>query len=209
MRPRAPSKSAGLHYQIYTNDNAREAAQYRDLIIATRNGGIIRLSDVAQVLDKQDGATENRRTYGIYNGKAAITVQVFQQPGANIVEVVDAVKKELPELKAEIDPKIDLEVIQDRSITIRGSLHQVEQTLVIAVLMVILVVYIFLNSFRAALIPAVVVPVSLTGHLRHHVSGRVQPGQLLADGHDHRHRIRGGRCHRGDGELHPPHRERR
>ena len=150
-------------YQIYTNDNAREASQYRDLIIGSRNGTVIRLSDVAQVFDMQDGATENRRTYGIYNGKAAVTVQVFQQPGANIVEVVDAVKNELPELKADIDKKIDLEVIQDRSITIRGSLRQVEQTLVIAVLMVILVVYIFLNSFRAALIPAVVVPVSLTG----------------------------------------------
>ena len=161
--PKGAIESHGLHYQIYTNDNARDADQYRDLIIGTRNSGIIRLRDVAQILDMQDGATQNRRTYGIYNGKAAITVQVFQQPGANIIAVVDAVRKELPELKADIDPKIDMEVIQDRSITIRGSLHQVEETLVIAVLMVILVVYIFLNSFRAALIPAVVVPVSLLG----------------------------------------------
>jgi multidrug efflux pump len=159
--PKGAIEVGGLRYQIYTNDNAREAAQYRDLIIATRNGAVIRLSDVAQIFDKQDGATENRRTYGIYNGKASVTVQVFQQPGANIVEVVDAVKKELPELH--IDPNIKLEVVQDRSITIRGSLRQVEHTLVLAVLMVILVVYIFLNSFRAALIPAVVVPVSLTG----------------------------------------------
>ena len=161
--PKGAIESQGQHYQIYTNDNARDAEQYRDLIIGTRNKGIIRLRDVAQILDMQDGATQNRRTYGIYNGKAAITVQVFQQPGANIIAVVDAVRKELPELKADIDPKIDMEVIQDRSITIRGSLHQVEETLVIAVLMVILVVYVFLNSFRAALIPAVVVPVSLMG----------------------------------------------
>ena len=161
--PKGAIEVGGLHYQIYTNDNARDASQYRDLIIGNRNGAVIRLSDVAQIYDKEDGATENRRTYGIYNGKAAVTVQVFQQPGANIVEVVDAVKKELPELQGDIDKKIVLEVIQDRSITIRGSLHQVEETLVIAVLMVILVVYIFLNSFRAALIPAVVVPVSLTG----------------------------------------------
>ncbi|HEY1900529.1 MAG TPA: efflux RND transporter permease subunit, partial [Steroidobacteraceae bacterium] len=161
--PKGAIDSKGRHYQIYTNDNARTADQYRDLIIASRNGGFIRLKDVAQVLDKEDGATENRRTYGIYNGKAAVTVQVYQQPGANIIAVVDAVKKELPELKADIDQKIDMEIIQDRSITIRGSLHQVEQTLVIAVLMVILVVYIFLNSVRAALIPAVVVPVSLLG----------------------------------------------
>jgi multidrug efflux pump len=161
--PKGAIDAQGVHYQIYTNDNARDASQYRDLIIGTRNNGIIRLRDVAQVLDKEDGATQNRRTYGIYNGKAAITVQVFQQPGANIIAVVDAVKKEIPQLKTQIDPKIDLEVIQDRSITIRGSLHQVEETLLIAVLMVILVVYIFLHSFRAALIPAVVVPVSLLG----------------------------------------------
>jgi multidrug efflux pump len=161
--PKGSIEAGDLHYQIYTNDNAREASQYRDLIIGSRNGAIIRLSDVAQVFDKEDGATENRRTYGLYNDKAAITVQVFQQPGANIVQVVDAVKKELPELEANIDKNIDVAVVQDRSITIRGSLHQVEQTLVIAVLMVILVVYIFLNSFRAALIPAVVVPVSLLG----------------------------------------------
>jgi multidrug efflux pump len=159
--PKGAIEVGGLRYQIYTNDNAREAAQYRDLIIATRNGAVIRLSDVAQIFDKQDGATENRRTYGIYNGKASVTVQVFQQPGANIVQVVDAVRQELPELH--IDPNIRVEVVQDRSITIRGSLRQVEHTLVLAVLMVILVVYIFLNSFRAALIPAVVVPVSLTG----------------------------------------------
>ncbi|HEY4339113.1 MAG TPA: efflux RND transporter permease subunit [Steroidobacteraceae bacterium] len=161
--PKGAIEVGGLRYQIYTNDNAREASQYRDLIIASRNGTVIRLSDVAQIYDKEDGATENRRTYGLYNGKASVTVQVFQQPGANIVEVVDAVKKELPELEADIDPNIVLAVVQDRSITIRGSLRQVEQTLVLAVFMVTLVVYIFLNSFRAALIPAGVVPVSLTG----------------------------------------------
>ncbi len=163
--PKGSIEVKGLHYQIYSNDIASDAAQYRDLIIGSRNGAVIRLRDVAQIFDKEDGATENRRTYGLYNGKAAVTVQVFQQPGANVVEVVDEVKKVLPELEADIQPNgpINVEVIQDRSITIRGSLHQVEQTLVIAVLMVILVVYIFLNSFRAALIPAVVVPVSLTG----------------------------------------------
>jgi multidrug efflux pump len=161
--PKGAIEVGDVRYQIYTNDNAREADQYRDLIIASRDGAVIRLSDVAQVYDMQDGATENRRTYGLYNDKAAVTVQVFQQPGANIVEVVDAVKKELPELAHEIDPNIVLEVVQDRSVTIRGSLLQVEETLALAVIMVILVVYVFLNSFRAALIPAVVVPVSLAG----------------------------------------------
>jgi multidrug efflux pump len=161
--PKGAIESDKLHYQIYTNDNARDAGPYRDLIIARRNGNTVRLGDVAAVLDMSNGATENSRTYGLYNGKAAVTVQVFQQPGANIVEMVDAVKAELPALKAAIDPNIDLIVTFDRSVTIRASLRQVEQTLLLAIGMVILVVYMFLNSPRAALIPAVVVPVSLIG----------------------------------------------
>ena len=161
--PKGSIESDKLHYQIYTNDNARDAAPYRNLIIANRNGATVRLGDVAEVTDMEDGATENIRTYGLYNGKPAISVQVFQQPGANIVEVVDAVKAELPLLKASIDPKIDLVVTFDRSLTIRASLRQVEETLLLAVAMVILVVYMFLHSYRAALVPALVVPVSLIG----------------------------------------------
>jgi multidrug efflux pump len=161
--PKGAIESDQLHYQIYTNDNARDAAPYRDLIIANRNGSTVRLGDVAKVLDMQDGATENIRTYGLYNGKPAVFVTIFQQPGANVIEMIDAVKAELPLLKSSIDPKIDLVVTFDRSITIRASLRQVEQTLMLAVAMVILVVYIFLNSYRAALIPALVVPVSLIG----------------------------------------------
>ena len=161
--PKGSLESQGLHYQIYTNDNMREASQYRSLIIATRNGSTVRLGDVAAVSDMQDGATENIRNYGVYNGRNAVSVQILQQPGVNIIQVVDAVKAELPLLKRQIDPKIDLAVTYDRSVTIRGSLRQVERTLVIAVAMVILVVYVFLRSPRAALIPAVVVPVSLIG----------------------------------------------
>jgi multidrug efflux pump len=161
--PKGAIESDELHYQIYTNDNARDAGPYRNLIIANRNGVPVRMSDVATVLDMQDGATENVRTYGLYNGRPAVFVTVFLQPGANIVQTIDAVKAELPVLKNSIDPKIDLVVNFDRSITIRASLRQVEQTLLLAVAFVILVVYIFLNSYRAALIPALVVPVSLIG----------------------------------------------
>ncbi|HEY2685721.1 MAG TPA: efflux RND transporter permease subunit [Steroidobacteraceae bacterium] len=161
--PKGSIETDELHYQIYTNDNARDAGPYRELIIANRNGSTVRLGDVAQVLDMQDGATENVRTYGLYNGKPAVFVTIFLQPGANIIETIDAIKAELPILKEEIDPKIDLLVTFDRSVTIRASLRQVEDTLMIAVAMVILVVYVFLNSARAALIPALVVPVSLIG----------------------------------------------
>jgi multidrug efflux pump len=161
--PKGAIETDELHYQIYTNDNARDAAPYRNLIIANRNGATVRLGDVATVLDMQDGATENIRTYGLYNDRPAVFVTVTQQPGANIIETIDAVKAELPVLKNSIDPKIDLLVSFDRSITIRASVRQVERTLVLAVAFVILVVYIFLNSYRAALVPAVVVPVSLIG----------------------------------------------
>src|SRR5262249_21779066 len=141
--PKGAIETDRLHYQIYTNDNARDAEPYRNLIIANRNGTTVRLGDVATVTDMQDGATENIRTFGLYNGKAAVSVQVFQQPGANVVDVVDAVKKELPLLRASIDPKIDLAVTFNRSITIRASLRQVEQTLLLAVAMVIFVVSLF------------------------------------------------------------------
>jgi multidrug efflux pump len=161
--PKGSIQTGGLNYQIYTNDNARDAAGYRDLIIANRNGSTVRLSDVATVSDIQDGATENIRTYGVYNGKSAITVEVLQQPGANIIRTVDAVKAALPQLKAAIGKNIDMHVTFDRSIGIRASLRQVERTLLIAVAMVILVVYLFLHSWRSALVPAVVVPVSLIG----------------------------------------------
>jgi len=90
--PKGAIESDSLHYQIYTNDNARTAEPYRNLIIANRNGANVRLSDVATVLDMDSGATENIRTYGLYNGKPAVFVQVYQQPGANIIEMIDAVK---------------------------------------------------------------------------------------------------------------------
>jgi multidrug efflux pump len=150
-------------WQIYTNDNARDAAQYRSLIVANRTGRTVRLGDVAQVLDMQDGATENSRTFGLYNGHPAIAVDVVQQPGANIIKVVDAVRAQLPQLARMIDPKIRLVVTTDRSVSIRASLRQVERALVLAVAMVIWVVFAFLRSVRAALIPTVVVPVSLIG----------------------------------------------
>ncbi|MDE2306337.1 MAG: efflux RND transporter permease subunit [Gammaproteobacteria bacterium] len=161
--PKGAIETRGLHFQIYTNDNARTADQYRNLIVARRNGSVTRLADVATVLDMRDGATENERTYGTYDGKPAVSVLVFQQPGANVIDVVDRIRAELPRLEQLIDPKIDLAVIMDRSVTIRASLRQIEQTLLVAIAMVILVVYFFLDSWRAALIPAVAVPVSLIG----------------------------------------------
>jgi multidrug efflux pump len=161
--PKGAIENDRLHFQIYTNDQANLASQYKPLIVAYRDGSAIRLEDIAEVTDKQDGAVENIRNYGLYNGKPSVTVIVTQQPGANIIDTVDRVKALIPELKQSIPSTIDLVPTFDRSVTIRASLKQVERTLVIAVILVILVVFVFLADIRATLIPAVAVPVSLIG----------------------------------------------
>jgi multidrug efflux pump len=147
------------HFQIYDNDQASTAAEYRSLIVAYRNGGAVRLSDVGEVTD----AVENIRNAGLANGKPSVLVILYRAPGANIIETVDRVMELLPEIRASIPPAIDLTPAVDRSTTIRNSLKEVERTLVISVGLVILVVFLFLRSGRATLIPSVAVPVSLIG----------------------------------------------
>ena len=142
---------------ILANDQLLKAKDYRPLIIAYRNGAAIRLSDVASV---QDGV-ENIRTAGFLNGKPSIPLIILRQPGANIIDTVERIKAALPSLKASIPAAINLDVVLDRTTTIRASVREIERTLFIAVALVILVVFIFLRSPRATLIPAVVVPVSL------------------------------------------------
>ncbi len=157
--PKGALSQNGKIYQIYTNDQARGAAQYRNLPIAWRNGATVRLSDVAQV----DNSVENLRNEGLANGHPAILIIIFRAPGANIISTIDRVKAELPVLKASIPAAIDISVPMDRSASIRTSLHDVEMTLLLAVALVIGVVYLFLHSARATLIPSAAVPVSLIG----------------------------------------------
>ena len=142
---------------ILANDQLLKAADYKKLIVAVHNGAAIRLSDVANVQD----SVENVRAVGYLNGKPAIPLIILRQPGANIIDTVDRVKAELPSLKASIPAGIKLDVVLDRTTTIRASVREIERTLLIAICLVILVVFIFLRSPRATLIPAVVVPVSL------------------------------------------------
>jgi multidrug efflux pump len=142
---------------ILANDQLLKAADYKNLIVAYRNGAAIRLSDVANVQD----SVENVRAAGYLNGKPAIPLIILRQPGANIIDTVDRVKAELPSLKASIPAGIKLDVVLDRTTTIRASVREIERTLLIAIALVILVVFVFLRSPRATLIPAVVVPVSL------------------------------------------------
>jgi multidrug efflux pump len=161
--PKGAIETDRLHFQIYTNDQARLADQYRPLIVAYRNGAAVRLSDIAQVTDPTLGSVENIRNFGLYNGKPSISVSVTQQPGANIIDTVDRIKALLPQIKESIPNTIDVVVANDRSVTIRASLREVEHSLLIAVTLVTLIVYLFLRDLRAAVIPAVVVPVSLIG----------------------------------------------
>ena len=144
-------------YQIYSNDQANKAADYQSLIVAYRNGAAVHLSDVGEVTD----GVENLRNAGLSNGKPAVLIILYRQPGANIISTVDLVKSLMPQLRASISPAIDVNFAVDRSTTIRTSLHDVERTLVLAVLLVIVVVFAFLRNLRATLIPVVAVSVSL------------------------------------------------
>ena len=142
---------------ILANDQLLKAKEYAPLIVAYRNGAPVRLSDIATVRD----SVENIRAAGYLNGKPAIPVVIFRQPGANIIQTVDRVRAALPSLKASIPAAINMQIVLDRTTTIRASVFEVERTLVIAIMLVVLVVFVFLRSGRATLIPAVVVPTSL------------------------------------------------
>ena len=144
---------------ILANDQISKAADYRPLIVGYSHGAAVRLSDVAQVTD----SVQNVRAAGYLNGKRAINVIIFRQPGANIIATVDRVIAQLPYIKASIPLGIDITVVLDRTTTIRASVSDVERTLLISVVLVILVVFVFLRNARAILIPAVAVPVSLIG----------------------------------------------
>jgi multidrug efflux pump len=157
--PKGAIEADGRHYQIYTNDQASHAVDYQPLVIAYRNGAAVRLSDVADVQD----SVENLRNAGYSNGKPAVLVILFRQPGANIIDTVDSVKAAIPQLMAAMPADMNLTIANDRSTTIRGSLTDTEMTLLIAVALVTMVVFVFLRSPRATLIPAVAVPVSIIG----------------------------------------------
>ena len=144
---------------LATNDQLLKAYDYKPLVVGFNHGAAIKLSDIANVQD----SVENIRSAGLANGKPCALVIVFRQPGANIIETVDSVREALPQLKASIPSAIDLTVVMDQTTTIRASVREVERTLMISIGLVIFVVFIFLRSPRATIIPGIVVPVSLIG----------------------------------------------
>ncbi|MEL6061620.1 MULTISPECIES: efflux RND transporter permease subunit [unclassified Methylobacterium] len=157
--PKGEIDAGNRRYQLYANDQGRKAADYRDIIVAYRNGAAVKLTDVGQVLD----GVEDKRNLGIVNGKAGVLLFVYKQPGANVVETIRAVKEALPQITAALPGGIDIKLTGDRSATIRASLSATEETLLVAVGLVILVVFAFLRSWRATLVPAVAVPISIIG----------------------------------------------
>jgi multidrug efflux pump len=146
-------------YQIYVNDTATRAAQYQTLIVAYRDNAAVRLQDVGTVSD----AVENIRNLGLADGKPAVLLVLHRQPGANVIDVVDSIRALIPELQASIPASIRIIQTNDRTETIRASLRDVERTLLIAIALVVLVVFITLRNARAALVPSVAVPLSLIG----------------------------------------------
>ncbi|HCC10005.1 MAG TPA: multidrug transporter subunit MdtC, partial [Atlantibacter hermannii] len=158
-RPQGALEDSDRRWQIQANDELKTAAEYQPLIIHYHNGAAVKLQDVATVTD----SVQDVRNAGMTNAKPAILLIIRKAPDANIIETVDRIRARVPELREIIPASIDLQIAQDRSPTIRASLKEVEQTLVISVALVILVVFLFLRSGRATFIPAIAVPVSLIG----------------------------------------------
>ena len=158
-RPKGQLANGDKTWAINTNDQLLKAEQYRPLIVAYRNGAPVRLMDVADV----ERSVEDLRNIGLTDGKLAVLVIVYRQPAANIIETVDRVRAALPQLEASIPGSMKVSVVLDRTPTIRASLRDVEISLGIAIVLVILVVFAFLRSVRATMIPMVAVPVSLIG----------------------------------------------
>jgi multidrug efflux pump len=157
--PKGAIEQSDLRFQLFTNDQANHAADYRPLVVAYRNGAAVRLSDIGEVVD----SVENLRNEGIANGKPAVLVILSRQPGSNTIEVVDRVRDVLPQLRESIPSAINVNLAIDRTTTIRASLFDVERALVIATGLVIVVVFLFLRSARTTLIPSLAVPLSLLG----------------------------------------------
>jgi multidrug efflux pump len=158
-RPKGEIANSNYSWAITANDQLFQAEKYKNIIIAQNQNGIVRLQDVADVQD----SVEDLRNAGWANGKPAVLMIIFRQPGANIIDAVDRVRALLPELQASIPAAIHLSIIMDRTTTVRASVKDIQRTLVISIVLVVLVVFLFLRSLRATMIPSVAVPLSLIG----------------------------------------------
>ncbi|RMN66400.1 efflux RND transporter permease subunit, partial [Pseudomonas savastanoi] len=158
-RPKGFVEDDQHNWQVQANDQLETAKDYAPLIIRYKDGATLRLKDVAKVSD----AVEDRYNSGFYNNDRAVLLVVNRQAGANIIETVAQIKAQMPALRAVLPASVSLNVAMDRSPVIKATLHEAEMTLLIAVVLVVMVVFLFLGSFRASLIPTLAVPVSLVG----------------------------------------------
>ena len=159
--PKGSYSDGARRLQIYTNDQATRARDYENVIIAYRNGAPVRIKDIADVVD----GPEDIHNLGLVNGKPGVILRVTQSPGANVIATTNRIRALLPKLQAQLPPAIKLQVMVDNSTSIRASLAEVEQTLLISIVLVVLVVLVFLRNGRATLIPGVAVTASLLGTL--------------------------------------------
>jgi multidrug efflux pump len=157
--PKGSFNGAAQASSVDANDQLRTADEYAQLVVGYKNGAPIRLSDVAKVID----GAENTHLAAWANEEAALVVNIQRQPGANVIAVVDSVKRLLPQLQAGLPSSIDVAVLTDRTVTIRASVADVEFELMLAIALVVLVIFLFLQSARATVIPAIAVPLSLIG----------------------------------------------
>src|SRR3974390_926924 len=149
----------GRAWMLSDTDQLFKADEYKPLIVAGHAGAAVRLEDIAKVQD----SVEDIRNLGLPGGKPGVIIGIFRQPGANMIETADRVKATLPWLRASISPALDLRVVIDRTLVIRASVHEVERTMIISIILVVLVVFAFLRNYWATLIPSVAVPLSLVG----------------------------------------------
>lgn len=159
IRPRGSVEAGGRQWQVQISDQLRRAEEYLPMIIRYRDGAPVRLGDVAKVTD----SVEDRYSNGFHNDRPAVLLMISRQPGANIIATIDAINAQLPGLRALLPADADLAVVMDRSPGIRATLRESERTLLISAGLVMLVVFLFLGSARAALIPSLAIPVSLIG----------------------------------------------
>ena len=189
-------------YTIYANDQRLRAEDYNNAIIAYRNGGAVRVRDVGAAVD----GPQNRELTAWQDNKQAVLLLVFKQPGANVIATVDAVRARLPKLLKSLPPDMRVDVVSDRTLTIRASVGDVEFTLALSIGLVIAVIFLFLRNVWATVIPQHHHTRGARGDAGRHVSLRVQPRQPQPDGADDRGRVRRRRRDRHAGEHRPAHR---
>ncbi len=200
--PKGTIYSGARAFTIYANDQITRAEKWNDVIVAYRNDGALRVRDIGRAVAGPQDTTQA----GWADGKRAVFLVIFKQPGANVIDTVDKILAELPRIKASMPPSIDVAVLSDRTQTIRAAVDDVRDTLLLTIALVVAVIFVFLRSVWATLIPSVTVPLALLGAFALMWVGRLHARQPFADGADDLGRLRRRRRHRDARKHHALHR---